>query len=43
MLIQSWALRKKKKRYNIVLEAGFEPLKEKLSNWVNDYNLENDE
>ena len=37
------ALHKKKKRYNIELKAGFEPLKEKLSNWVNDYNLENDD
>ena len=37
------ALHKKKRRYNIELEAGFEPLREKLSTWVNDYNLKSDE
>jgi len=37
------ALHKKKKRYNIELKAGFDPLREKLSEWINSYNLENGE
>jgi predicted RNA-binding protein with RPS1 domain len=37
------ALHKKKKRYNIELEAGFVPLKENLNNWIKNYDLENDE
>ncbi len=37
------ALHKRKKRYNIELEAGFVPLKENLNEWIENYNLENDE
>jgi len=37
------ALHKKKKRYNIELEAGFDPLREKLNDWIKSYGLKNDE
>ncbi len=37
------ALHKKKKRYNIVLDSGFTPLKEELRDWINDYNKKDDE
>jgi len=37
------ALHKKKKRYNIELEAGFDPLNEKLNEWIKSYGLKNDE
>ena len=37
------ALHKKKKRYNIELQAGFVPLKENLSEWIKNYSLGNDE
>lgn len=37
------ALHKKKKRYNIELEAGFDPLRENLNKWINNYELKNDE
>lgn len=35
-------LHKRKKRYNIVLESGFAPLKVKLTEWIKDYCLESD-
>lgn len=31
------ALHKRKKRYKIVLESGFSPLKEKLDQWIENY------
>jgi len=37
------ALHKRKKRYNIELGAGFNPLKEKLNEWIKNYDLKNDE
>ncbi|MCK5387951.1 MAG: S1 RNA-binding domain-containing protein [Candidatus Izimaplasma sp.] len=37
------ALHKKKKRYNIQLGAGFDPLKEKLSEWISNYDLKDGE
>ena len=37
------ALHKKKKRYNIVLDTGFTPLKEILDDWINSYNKKDDE
>jgi predicted RNA-binding protein with RPS1 domain len=37
------ALHKKKKRYNIELEAGFDPLNEILNEWIKSYELKNDE
>ncbi len=37
------ALHKRKKRYNIELEAGFNPLKVKLNEWIKNYSLKNDE
>ena len=36
-------LHKRKKRYNIVLESGFSPLKSKLAQWMSDYKFEDDE
>ena len=36
-------LHKRKKRYNIVLEEGFSPLKEELVKWLNDYKFKSDE
>ena len=36
-------LHKRKKRYNIVLEDGFSPLKEELVKWLNDYKFKSDE
>lgn len=32
------ALHKRKKRYNITLDAGFTPLKEALNGWIENYN-----
>lgn len=37
------ALHKKKKRYNIVLDTGFTPLKEILNEWINEYKEKDDE
>ena len=37
------ALHKKKKRYNIVLDTGFTPLKDILEDWINSYNKKDDE
>jgi len=37
------ALHKKKKRYNIQLSIGFNPLKESLGDWINIYKLKNGE
>lgn len=37
------AIHKKKKRYNIVLDTGFTPLKEILETWINNYEKEDDE
>ena len=37
------ALHKKKKRYNIVLDTGFTPLKEVLREWINNYKEKDDE
>jgi len=37
------ALHKRKKRYNIELESGFSPLKEKLDEWIESYRVKNDE
>ena len=37
------ALHKKKKRYNIVLDTGFTPLKEILRKWINVYEEKSDE
>ena len=37
------ALHKKKKRYNIVLDTGFTPLKEILREWINNYEEKDDE
>lgn len=36
------ALHKRKKRYNIVLQSGFSPLKEKLQEWIESYEAKND-
>lgn len=36
------ALHKRKKRYNIVLQTGFSPLKEKLQEWIESYEVKND-
>ncbi len=36
-------LHKRKKRYNIVLKEGFSPLKQELTEWVNNYQFESDE
>ncbi len=36
-------LHKRKKRYNIVLEEGFSPLKKQLTEWLNNYRFESDE
>lgn len=36
-------LHKRKKRYNIKLTEGFAPLKENLINWIESYNIENDD
>jgi general stress protein 13 len=37
------ALHKKKKRYNIELLTGFEPLKEELNDWIENYIMKNDD
>jgi len=37
------ALHKRKKRYKIVLKSGFSPLKEKLQDWINEYQLKSDD
>ena len=37
------ALHKRKKRYNIELDAGFQPLKESLVTWINNYNFKDSE
>lgn len=37
------ALHKRKKRYNITLQTGFSPLKEKLQEWINAYEVKNDD
>ena len=37
------ALHKKKKRYNIVLDTGFTPLKEELGVWISSYYKKDDE
>jgi general stress protein 13 len=37
------ALHKRKKRYNIVLETGFAPLKQVLSKWIKNYNKKDSE
>lgn len=37
------ALHKKKKRYNIVLDTGFIPLKEELEDWINSYDKKDDD
>ena len=36
------ALHKKKKRYNIVLDTGFTPLKDILEDWINSYYKKDD-
>ena len=36
-------LHKRKKRYNIVLDTGFAPLKEALSRWISDYQIKDSE
>lgn len=36
-------LHKRKKRYSIVLQSGFAPLKAKLSEWLENYCFESDE
>jgi general stress protein 13 len=35
------AIHKRKKRYNISLEAGFTPLKNKLKEWIKNYKIKN--
>jgi len=35
------AIHKRKKRYNIVLKAGFTPLKSSLEEWVSNYKFKN--
>ena len=35
------ALHKRKKRYNITLDAGFDPLKHSLEEWISNYNPKN--
>ena len=37
------ALHKRKKRYQIELKAGFAPLEEKLTEWIANYNLKNND
>jgi general stress protein 13 len=37
------ALHKRKKRYNIILQTGFSPLKEKLQQWIESYEVKNDD
>ena len=37
------ALHKRKKRYNIQLDAGFVPLREALPEWIKMYNFKDDE
>ena len=37
------ALHKRKKRYKIVLESGFSPLKEKLAEWIENYSFKGDD
>ena len=37
------ALHKKKKRYNIVLDTGFTPLREVLNEWIINYDKKDDE
>ena len=37
------ALHKRKKRYNIQLETGFTPLKESLQQWIETYDVKNDD
>lgn len=37
------ALHKKKKRYRIELKAGFDPLEEALSGWIESYRLKNND
>jgi len=37
------ALHKKKKRYNIQLSAGFNPLKDNLADWIKIYKVKNGE
>ena len=36
-------LHKRKKRYNIILKSGFSPLKQKLTEWLDNYNIKSDE
>mgnify|MGYP002641884419 CR=1 FL=1 len=36
-------LHKRKKRYNIILKNGFTPLKEKLTEWLDDYSFKSDD
>ena len=37
------AIHKRKKRYNIELDAGFEPLKESLEEWIQNYKTKDSE
>ena len=37
------ALHKRKKRYNIKLDAGFIPLREALGEWIENYNFKDGE
>ena len=37
------ALHKRKKRYSIVLKSGFSPLKAKLDEWIENYQVKSDE
>ena len=37
------AINKKKKRYNIVLDTGFTPLKNSLQEWINNFNYKDGE
>lgn len=37
------ALHKRKKRYNIVLDTGFDPLKKSLESWIQNYNFKDSE
>lgn len=37
------ALHKRKKRYNIILDTGFDPLKHSLQEWIGNYNLKDSE
>lgn len=37
------AIHKRKKRYNISLDTGFAPLKEALTNWIEEYKIRNGE